>query len=150
MDSLQINTGEKRIPVIRDGVSAGEIVFNPSDVLFAEKFYALIGEFETKMNEYKARAEALDKIKETGEHNIPVNTEERMAVLHEACEYVRERIDNLFGENASQVAFGNALSMDTFQQFFEGITPFIKTARADKVAKYTSPASAKRHKRSLK
>ena len=140
MDTLNIFTGEKRIPIVRDGVPAGEVVFNPSDVLFAEKFYRLLGEFQAKFTQYRMQSRELEKdIRTNGLGNdIPANLGERIALVKEACEYVYEQIDTLFGENTSQIVFGGALSLDAIQQFFSGVTPFIQKARVEKIQKYTN------------
>jgi hypothetical protein len=143
MDNLRIDTGVKRI-MINDGPEFLE--FNPSDILFAEKFYSLISEFETKMDEYKARTEEIEANKELDAHGMPVNFEARVKLMREVCEFIRERIDHLFGAGTSQKAFGNVLSLNVFEQFFAGITPFIKQARNEKVDKYTPPPISKKRK----
>lgn len=144
MDSIKINTGEKRICINDD--PARVIVFNPSDVLFAEKFYQLMGEFEQKLAEYQARSETIDENKQLDAHQLPINMEERISLLREACEYIRGRIDHLFGAGISQKAFGETLALDVFTQFFEGITPYIQSVREDRIAQY----SGARQKRVMK
>ena len=136
MDVIKTTTGVKEITVERDGVTAGVIRFNPSDVLFAEKFYHLVGEFEEKMEEYEARSNAIEKNTSLDDNHLPVNMDERLALLREACLFVRERIDHLFGAGTSQAAFGETLVLDVFNQFFEGVTPFVQHARAEKLAQY--------------
>jgi hypothetical protein len=133
MDSIRIDTGVKKI-LINDGPEF--IEFNPGDVAFAEKFYSLISEFETKMVEYQARSDEIDANKGVDTHDIPVNFESRIKLMRDVCEFVREKIDGLFGTGTSQKVFGNALTLDMFSQFFEGITPFIQKARTEKVEKY--------------
>jgi hypothetical protein len=132
MDSLNISTGAKHIAITRDGESVGELVFNPSDAVFAEKFYRLITEFETKFTEYETQLEGATQ-------------EETIALLSRTCTYVRERIDYLFGAGTSQLVFGDAMVMDAFGQFFDGIGQFFSTVRGEKIAKYTG----KRSKRAL-
>jgi hypothetical protein len=133
MDSIRIDTGVKKI-LINDGPEY--IEFNPNDVSFAEKFYSLISEFETKMVEYQARSDEIEANKGLDTHDIPVNFEARITLMRDVCEFIRERIDHLFGVDTSQKVFGNALTLEMFTQFFEGITPFIRKARTEKVAKY--------------
>jgi hypothetical protein len=145
VDSLQINSGEKRIAINQDPDRV--IVFNPKDVIFVEKFYLLIADFEEKSKEYQARFEELSKSETKDAHGFPVNTDARFELLKEVCVYIRGEIDNIFGKDASQKAFGDAYDIDQFKQFFDGMTPFIQAARAEKLQKYTSTASAKRNKR---
>lgn len=137
MDLIKTSTGNKEISVERDGKLAGVVRFNPSDVVFAEKFYALVGEFESKLAEYQTRSEAIESQTELDNNQLPVNMEDRLALLREACTFIRERIDHLFGTGTSQIAFGDTLSLDIFTQFFEGITPFIQAVRTEKIAQYS-------------
>jgi hypothetical protein len=60
---------------------------------------------------------------------------------------MRGQIDVLFGEGTSQKAFGNALELGMFEQFFSGITPFVQTVRKEKIAKYTNARPKKRVKK---
>ena len=136
MDSLQINTGEKRIAINDDPNRV--IVFNPTDVVFIEKFYRLIGDFQTQFAAYQAKSAELDQNQATDENGIPANAGERLALLRDECLYVRGQIDNLFGPGTSQTVFGDALSLDACNQFFEGVAPFIQKARTEKIQKYTN------------
>jgi hypothetical protein len=145
MDSLQIQSGEKRIAI--NGDPNRVILCNPSDATFAEKFYLLIGEFQTKSEEYQTRFKELEKVTETDEHGFPLNMSARLDMLKEVCGYINGHIDNLFGKGASEKAFNGAMELDLYVQFFDGMTPFIQKARAEKLQKYTSTASAKRNKR---
>lgn len=134
MDTLRIDTGVKHV-VINDGPEF--IEFNPSDVVFAERFYQLVRDFEVKQVEYKKRADLIDLNNKALPDGIPDNFPDSLALMREVCEFMRQRIDGLFGEDTSQRVFGDTLSLNMFEQFFTGITPFIRTARAMKVAKYT-------------
>ena len=145
METLRITTGEIHLAI--NGDENRVIVFNPKDVLFAEKFYTLMGDFQQRLTEYQKRGERLDAVKEKDENNAPINAGERIALQIELCTFMREKIDYLFGVGTSQKAFGDALDPDVFQQFFTGITPYVQNARAEKIAQYTTPASMKRHKR---
>ena len=141
MDSIRIETGVKRIQV-NDGPEY--IEFNPADVSFAERFYQLIQDFEVKQVEYQKRAEAIDANKELDASGIPVNFPDGLAMMREVCEFMRAGIDGLFGKDTSKKAFGDALSLSMFQRFFEGITPFIKSARTEKIVKYQKQPHSKR------
>lgn len=140
MDSLQINTGEKRIAI--NGDESRLLVFNPSDVLFVERFYKLISEFENRLTEYQKQSIALEADTRTNGNDIPVNMGARLELVKEACEYSRESIDKVFGAGTSQMVFGDTLSLDAVQQFFEGITPFIAVARSEKVRQYMAQTNA--------
>lgn len=144
-DDLSIQTGEKRITV--NGDPDRTIIFNPDDVIFAEKFYELVGDFEKKLLEYQAQSKEMSKVKAVDGNGLPVNLAERLALVRVSCEYIRSGIDHLFGPDTSQKAFGDTLALEVFPQFFAGITPYIQAARAKKVDKYLPPAGGrKRHK----
>jgi hypothetical protein len=150
-DSLVIDTGEKRIAINNDPERV--IVFNPYDVIFAEKFYRLIDELQKQLTEYKTKSDVLSKNKATDENQIPANMQERLVLMRESCIYLREQIDMLFGAGTSQKVFGDALVLridadkpGPFEQFFTGIMPFIQVARAEKVTKYTNPKRPRKRK----
>jgi hypothetical protein len=134
MDSLRIDNGVKRI-MINDGPNF--IEFNPSDVIFAERFYELLKKFEEKQIQFEQQAEKLDSQKDQLDANgLPMNLENQLAFMRDVCAFMREQIDFLFGSGTSQAVFGDVLSIEGIEQFFEGITPFIQTARAEKLKKY--------------
>ena len=143
MDSIRIDTGLKKI-LINDGPEY--IEFNPGDVAFAERFENLISEFEAKLAEYQARSDELEADKGLDAHGIPVNFNARIALMREVCEFIREKIDHIFGSGSSQKLFGDAMSLDMFTQFFSGITPFIQRDREAKVNKYSPPLVSKKRK----
>jgi hypothetical protein len=146
MESLVINTGTKTIPIERDGQNVGSISFNPLDLAFVDRFQALYSDLKSKESEYRARADELDKNTALDENNMPMNANERMGYLLEVCEYMRGRIDNVFGVGTSQTVFGDTMKFEVIEQFLSGVTPFINKARNDKVSQYTTLESAKRNK----
>jgi hypothetical protein len=136
MQSIQINTGEIKLAINDDPNRV--IVFNPADVMFAERFYKMAGTLEDTLTQYQRQMTELEKETGVDEKGIPVNADARMELVKEISTYCRGQIDELFGAGTSQKAFGDTLNVSVFAQFFEGITPFIKQARADKIQKYTN------------
>lgn len=137
MPNINIDDGVVRLTVNNDPNRV--ITFNPADVGFANRFYGLIEEFIAKQQEYHGRALALDKQNGKDKYGLPRNGKAGFALLLEICEYMRGVIDEVFGAGTSQAAFGNANTLTMFEQFFNGVTPFIEAARAPKLAKYTAP-----------
>lgn len=132
-DKIRIESGAKRIQINDEDLF---IEFNPSDIVFVEKFYQIIGEFETKLADYESRAQAIDTTTEMGENGLPLNLGDRLAFVREVCEFTHERIDFLFGAGTASKAFGGVLNLEMIEQFFVGITPFVKQVRESKTAKY--------------
>ncbi len=139
MESIQIDTGEKRIMVNDDPQRV--IVFNPTDVVFAEHYYQVVSEFGAKEEEFKRKYAALGTDETEDENGLPTNAGGKLALLRETCDYFRQKIDQVFGEGTSQAAFGDALTLDMFGQFFTGISPYIQTTRAAKIARYVNTAA---------
>jgi len=140
MDELVIKSGKKRIAIKDDeGNVTGEVCFNPSDVSFAEKFYSVYQEFQEKIKEYEVKAAEIDAENESVDENgAPVQFSKGVAFSREVCEFIYSKIDDLFGEGTSLVVFRGSLDFEMIGQFFEGITPFIQKARAEKLIKYSN------------
>lgn len=132
-DKLIINSGEKRIQI---NDTDNYLVFNPSDVVFVERFYKMITDFEAKLAEYQAKGAELDKADEVNELGIPVNMQERIDYIHEVCGFMYEQINFLFGEGTSKMLFGDSESLDMLEQFFSGLAPIVKSYRQKNVKKY--------------
>lgn len=141
MENLQINTGVKRIMINDD---PGKFIeFNPEDVLFAERFYALIKVFEEQEAKFQARLKQISENEEKDEYGIPLNTQETFDLVIEICNFIREQLDKVFGAGTSATVFGETQSLGMFEQFFAGIAPFIQNSRASKVTKYQMKKSGK-------
>lgn len=134
VDTLRIDTGAVRLAI--NGDEGRIIEFNPEDIVFVERFYNLIKEFELKEVEFREKAEALAKISELDEHGIPVNTGENIKLVLELCNYLRKNIDHVFGQGTSEKVFENNQTLNMFEQFFTGILPFVNKARSEKISKY--------------
>lgn len=136
-NTLKLNTGSVRLCITDDRNGPERYLeFNPNDIIFAEKVYALERKFLEKQSEMEARANDLDAVEEKDEFGLPVNTEERLAFIRDLSEWLRDQIDDLFGEGTSQMVFGDLHNLDVYEQFFEGIRPYFKKARAEKVDQY--------------
>lgn len=137
MDSIQIDTGEKRIAI--NGDPERVITFNPNDVIFVEKFYKLIGEISGMQERYAEQIKEIDGNKVIGNDGLPVNFADRLNMWRAIHTEVQAAIDSIFGAGTSQKAFGGAMpfSEDMYRQFFNGIIPFIQSERSAKTAKYT-------------
>ena len=125
METLKIQSG--RVELAVNGDPERVVAFDPEDVAFAAGFYRLAGSFAQKEEEYRRRAAALSEGDRGG----------AVALMEEMCGWLREQIDLLFGEGTCRTAFGAGSSLGLYQQFFEGVVPYIKGARAQKLERYT-------------
>jgi len=132
--SLKIDAGIQSI-LINDGPFV--LRFNPTDVLFVERFYKMVGAFEAKMKAYEEVATEIDADKSVAEDGLPANLPKRLEFLTNICQFAHGEIDMLFGEGTSQGLFGGMQSLDMIEQFFTGLAPLIRTTRDAKVGKYT-------------
>jgi hypothetical protein len=144
MDGLKISSGVKRIAINDD--QSRVIEFNPSDVGFAERFYALYKELLSKEGDIIQKSKAFDdQMTNVDENGVPVAVEEMLAFQRETCEYMHAKIDGLFGAGTSLKVFEGAHNFEMIGEFFEGITQFFEGARREKIAKY-----AKQSKRAMR
>lgn len=142
MDNIKIDSGVKRITV--NGDETRVIEFNPEDILFIERFYGLMKKFEEKEKEFVDRSEEITKVTEKDTYGIPVNTGEQIKLVSELCTYLKAEIDEVFGKGTSKAAFGDMQTLNMFEQFFSGISPFVHKARAAKVDKYRKVPAKKK------
>ncbi|MEA5057250.1 MAG: DUF6673 family protein [Anaerotignum propionicum] len=140
MAGIKINTGIIRLEVDCDGVK-DEISFNPNDVIFMENIYRLMSELEKKKKAYEETEQKLNANTGIDENGIPVNMKERLSLISDICFYIKGQIDEVFGVGTSKKLFGNANTLDMFEQFFDGITPYIQSARESKLSQYKNSAS---------
>lgn len=141
MPSIRIDTGEIRLAINDDPTRI--IKFNPTDALFADRFYKLRTEFVEVMTKHMNHIEELTEIAVVDEHGQPSNAKEQVDAVIEAVKYARERIDEIFGEGTSQTAFEDTYSLEVIIQFFAGVAPYIKDARTSQVNKYVTTKPAK-------
>lgn len=136
---MKISTGII-IPIERDGVDVGEIRFDPTDLVFAERVYDLIGRLETLETEFSARVAALDANSEQDQYGIPRNARDRLALQREICESMHSEIDACFGAGTSEMVFGASRSQEAIELFLEGIQPYLEDAQQKRIARYTNRA----------
>lgn len=140
-NNIAIDIGEKRITINDDPDRV--LVFNPSDIIFAERFYDLIRDFEKQMTSYRDRMVEIELVVEKDDHGLFINASDRLSIVKEVCKYVNDKIDGLFGEGTSLMLFQGAVNLDAYTQFFTGLIPFIKETRKKKVQKYVQAKPAK-------
>lgn len=122
---MKLTSGAITIPIERDGSMAGSITFNPEDVGFAQKFYALSEGLGAKEQEYDAVLR---------DESAPMGG--KLQTLWEICGWLKEQVDLVFGAGCSETVFGEGCSPDMFRQFFAGVEPIIRKSRSGKTKKY--------------
>lgn len=108
------------------------IEFYPTDVSFAENFYALAAEFEERQNDIKARSAAIAE----GDGSKLEKSRAELALTREAFAFLREGIDRTFGPGTAQTVFGSRDSVAMAARFFRGVTPYIRKARQGELDRY--------------
>lgn len=133
-NNLTIHSGEIRVTVNQD--PEREIAFHPSDLHFAEGFYDLLTGFETKR---RAFVEEEEKMRSQMEAHGGASSEYMKKMLsrnREMLQYLHEQVDVLFGEGAGDKICGGVNSLEMYEQFFNGIAPYIQQQRSEKMRKY--------------
>lgn len=127
MDSLRIDNGLKKIEVN----DAGEYIeFSVVDSGFFRAFFDLLQWFDEQENrkEIKEIEEQGDKVVSDDGSKVNYDAANSVLDIHEkiskeAC----EKIDNIFGAEASRKIFGSIVpDMYMVADFFKQITPFIE------------------------
>jgi hypothetical protein len=136
VENLIIDSGIKRIRINEDDNRI--IEFNPEDIVFVEKFYGLIKKFEEKEADFRLKTEEIGSIEGEDEYGIPLNTKQTLDLILDLCNYLRKEIDEVFGEDTSNKAFGQTQTLNMFEQFFNGIVPFVQKTRNERIEKYYS------------
>ena len=142
MNSIRIEDGSVRLCVNED--EGRQIVFNPNDLRFMDRLYEMFRYFDGVQSEYQRRMDEIAKDETVDGFGIPSGMKARLTLLQEVCEDMKQRIDSLFGEGTSQAAFGELMTLDMFEQFFDGITPYVEKASTARVERYTKPAKRKK------
>ena len=130
MDSL--NIAGKAVRLCIDNDESRVIEFYPTDVTFAENFYALAAEFEERRKDIETRSAAI----EAGEGTKLEKSRAELALTREAFSILREGIDRTFGPGAAQTVFGDRDSVAMAARFFRGVTPYIRRARQGELDRY--------------
>ena len=124
METLTLKSN--RVELAVNGDPQRVLSFDPYDVGFAAGFYSLAEGFTAKEQEYRSRAAALEAGDASG----------AAVLLQEICAWLGEQIDQLFGQGTCQTVFGESRSLGLYQQFFEGVVPYIRKAREDQLESY--------------
>ena len=132
MDSIRIDTGAVTLSINND--ESRTITFYPTDVRFAESFFELVCDF---MQHRVKVSEKEKEIKASGGTAAERSTKE-VKLLRETYAFMRDRIDNCFGAGTSEIVFGNHDSLGAYASFFRGVEPYVRKARTDELARYSS------------
>ena len=148
MDNIKVTAGIKQLSIVDiNGDQKCVVEFNPTDILFVERFYDIYQEFEKKLAEYEKRSTELDaQSGDLNEDGVPLNMQAGLDFVKDVCNFMREKIDYLFEEGISQKLFGDVQSVDMIGQFLQGITPYIQETRTKKVNRYANARTDKKSK----
>jgi hypothetical protein len=126
MQTLKIKTGLISLQIVDDdGIERGVFSFNPADVKVARRVTDLIEDYKVKQVEFNKKQESCE------------TTEDRIKLLDEIVDYFKDSINTVWGENSSKVLFGNASTLQMFDDFFDGIAPYYQKESKKRISKYT-------------
>lgn len=133
MDTIRVSSQALRIAINDDPERV--LTFNPNDAGFAQRFYSLVDRLENerkKLNEWAQEFHSqLTDAADPVAMGRQVNAKE-LEVLH----LLRDELDAVFGAGTSQMVFGDTLDLDMVCQLLEGLTPFVRKARTERMAQY--------------
>lgn len=124
MESIQIDSGTVRLCI--NGDESRVIEFDPTDMLFAERFYHILGDAETRMSEFQ------EQVRELGD----ADPEKLIGMSIAVGKYMREKIDEAFGPETSQTVFGKAINPVAFLNFLTAVGAYFETARRARIEPY--------------
>lgn len=130
--SNNLNISSRGVRLTIDNDENRVIEFFPTDVAFAEGFFALASEFANKQEEIKKQSEEIQRGTGT---SIDKHMAE-IALTREAFKVLRNGIDNVFGPGTAQTVFGNRDTLDMVARFFRGVEPYIRKARQEEIDRY--------------
>lgn len=131
MENINISSGAVELTIDND--PARVIRFYPTDVAFAEGFFALAAEFQRKQREIQQK---INDIRASSKTEFEKNLE-AVKLEREAFETMRQGIDNTFGAGTSDTVFGQRNTIDMVARFFKGVTPYVRKARQLEIERYT-------------
>ena len=131
MENINISSGAVELTIDND--PARVIRFYPTDVAFAEGFFALAAEFQRKQGEIQQK---INDIRASSKTEFEKNLE-AVQLEREAFETMRHGIDNTFGAGTSDTVFGQRNTIDMVARFFKGVTPYVRKARQSEIERYT-------------
>jgi hypothetical protein len=122
------------------------IEFDADDIMFIEGFYSLIEQFQLKQIQYQQKMDGLD-FDATTPGGLPLSAGETIAAMKDVCLFAHAKIDEIFGKGTSQKLFGSSLAFGPIEQFFVGITPYIKAKRSQRLQAFLPPKHKPRRRK---
>jgi hypothetical protein len=135
LKSLKIESSKIRLAINDDKNKI--IEFDPNDVKFINRYYSMISNFEVKQKEFAEKAAKIDKITTYNSIGMKVSDIEGSKLMLEMCEYMKGQIDYVFGNGASEKAFGDTINPEMINEFLGGVAEYIAAERNAKIEKYT-------------
>lgn len=140
MDKLRVDSGIKTIEVNDDGEC---IRFSVTDSAFFENFFRLINWFEG--DELKKSINDLEEKKDAFENKDISLLQEIVSTQKGIIAQVMEKIDSIFGVDASRKIFSGTIpDIYAVADFFEQISPYIEKYAKERNKVISSKYSAKR------
>ena len=143
---IKINTGITRLDIERDGIKS-EISFNANDIKFVKGVYALLKKIEEKQKHYLEKENTIDENQSIDSYGMPINLALKLEIMEEICADIRTDIDLIFGQGTSDSAFGEYNTLGMFEQFFNGIAPYIQKSGEARIGEHIGTKKTKSGKK---
>lgn len=104
---METFTRTNSVKVAIDGDESKVIEFNPNDMLLRKRITEFMLDLQTKQKEMAEKAEALDKMNEAAEGELPSNLQAVLDYNQEIADYFIGELDDIFGKGASAKLFGD-------------------------------------------
>lgn len=135
-NSIKIRSNAIRIAVEKNDGSEHILTINPDDLVFVQNMYEFYAQAQKKEKEYKAQIVALNKDKTKDSLGLPANLDKIIDINMKYADYMRKKMDDLFGTGTCQELFGQARDFNAILHLIEDIMPFISKSRKTKMDKY--------------
>ena len=138
MDSIRVNTGDKRIEVNDQGEF---IILRFSDQSFPNRVFAMIDRVQAVADNAKAEEAALKE--QCGGDTDSFTYMKALAEMNEKIHRsIMAEVDEVFGPETCRKVFGDIVpDLTLFEDFFNQMLPFFETfgkERAEKLKKYSA------------
>lgn len=136
MEPIKISTGKIKIPLLIDDERTVVLEIDPDDLLFYERFYHYYQEVQEKSVYFTERMKSIQAGLPDEDDISNEDFEQQRKLIEETCDFMKEKINGLFGEGTYESIFGTKKNIFAVSEFMTAILPAITTKRKEKIDKF--------------